>query len=79
MVPRLTTALTGPLLELEKKFLDATPDGQQRVLLRAGDPKGGRSSTDPDGPGRYRQFDAPVLNGVRCLFGGAERARRRGR
>ena len=26
MVPRLTTALTGPLLELEKKFLDATPD-----------------------------------------------------
>ena len=26
MVPRLTTALTGPLLELERKFLDATPD-----------------------------------------------------
>ena len=26
MVPHLTTALTGPLLELERKFLDATPD-----------------------------------------------------
>jgi len=26
MVPRLTTALTGPLLELERKFLDATPE-----------------------------------------------------
>ncbi len=26
MVPHLTTALTGPLLELEAKFLDATPD-----------------------------------------------------
>ncbi|MDR0575977.1 MAG: glutamate--cysteine ligase [Candidatus Accumulibacter sp.] len=25
MVPRLTTALTGPLLELERKFIDATP------------------------------------------------------
>ena len=26
MVPQLTTALTGPLLALEAKFLDATPD-----------------------------------------------------
>ena len=26
MVPHLTTALNGPLLELERKFLDATPD-----------------------------------------------------
>ncbi len=26
MVPHLTTALTGPLLELEKRFLDAAPD-----------------------------------------------------
>lgn len=26
MVPHLTTALTGPLLELEAKFLDATPE-----------------------------------------------------
>lgn len=26
MVPSLTTALTGPLLELERKFIDATPD-----------------------------------------------------
>ena len=26
MVPHVTTALTGPLLELERKFLDATPD-----------------------------------------------------
>ncbi|MDR3221627.1 MAG: glutamate--cysteine ligase [Candidatus Accumulibacter sp.] len=26
MVPRLTTALTGPLLELERKFIDATPE-----------------------------------------------------
>jgi glutamate--cysteine ligase len=26
MVPHLTTALTGPLLELERKFLDAAPD-----------------------------------------------------
>jgi len=25
MVPHLITALTGPLLELEKKVLDATP------------------------------------------------------
>ncbi|MDR2112021.1 MAG: glutamate--cysteine ligase [Candidatus Accumulibacter sp.] len=26
MVPRLTTALTGPLLELERKFIDAAPE-----------------------------------------------------
>ncbi|MDR3300040.1 MAG: glutamate--cysteine ligase, partial [Candidatus Accumulibacter sp.] len=26
MVPRLTTALSGPLLELERKFIDATPE-----------------------------------------------------
>ncbi|GHU30523.1 glutamate--cysteine ligase [Betaproteobacteria bacterium] len=26
MVPRLTTALNGPLLELERKFIDATPE-----------------------------------------------------
>ena len=25
MVPHLTTALTGPLLDLERRFLDATP------------------------------------------------------
>ena len=37
MVPHLTTALTGPLLALERRFLDATPDieraqdGLQRV------------------------------------------------
>ena len=26
MVPHLTTALTGPLLELERRFLDAMPE-----------------------------------------------------
>ena len=26
MVPRLTTALSGPVLDIERRFLDAMPD-----------------------------------------------------
>ena len=36
MVPYLTTALTGPLLDLEKRLLDAQPTIEQRVQLLAG-------------------------------------------